>query len=114
MLKELIALDETHPEVSQVWRASEVGECETYLGHVRLGHEALPMPGRVKHLLHDGNVHERDVVTHLNAKGFRVLHSCITGQMSVQTDIGLRVFGHPDGILDMPCLLYTSPSPRDS
>ncbi len=100
MLKETI-LDETvDPVVSDVWRASEAGElCEAYLCHVRLGHQPLPMQGRIRHLLDDGNVHEDDIVARLKNGGFDVLNTgdkqlyvhCVSGSININ--------GHPDGIL---------------
>lgn len=102
MLKELIAEDIREPAVSEEWRASEVGECETFLCHLRLGHPALPFTGRVRHMLDDGLMHEHDIVNRIRSKGFKVLHSYSEGQMLVHCydKDGLIIVGHPDGILD--------------
>lgn len=103
MLKELIAEDIREPVVTDEWRASEVGECETFLCHLRLGHPALPFTGRVRHMLDDGLMHEHDVVDRIRGKGFKVLHSYSEGQLLVYCydKGGLGVIGHPDGILDV-------------
>lgn len=103
MLKERIALEEKLPEVSTVWRASNVGECETFLCHERLGHEPLPFTGRVRHMLNDGVTHEHDIVTRLKAAGIVVMHSYVEGQAEVACSLKPFVVGHPDGILDVPC-----------
>lgn len=88
------------PVVSDVWRASEAGDsCEAYLCHVRLGHQPLPIQGRIRHLLDDGNVHEDDIVRRLKNGGFDVLYSgdrqlyvhCVSGDININ--------GHPDGVL---------------
>lgn len=102
MLKELIAEDIKVPTTIDEWRASEVGECETFLCHLRLGHSALPFTGRVRHMLDDGLMHEHDVVDRIRSKGFKVLHSYSEGQMFVHCydKDGIAVVGHPDGILD--------------
>lgn len=102
MLKELIAIEEKIPGVSSIWRASEVGECETYLCHVRLGHESLPFTGRVRHMLSDGVTHEHDIVDRLRAAGIGVLHSYAEGQTKVHCTDSPSVSGHPDGVLDVP------------
>lgn len=102
MLKERIALEERQPEVSPIWRASEVGECETFLCHVRLGHESLPFTGRIRHMLEDGITHEHDIVNRLRAAGITVLHSYVEGQAEVHCAKRPLVIGHPDGVLDMP------------
>lgn len=102
MLKERIAGEEKIPEVSSVWRASEVGECETYLCHVRLGHESLPFTGRIRHMLSDGVTHEHDIVDRLRAAGIGVLHSYTEGQAKVHCTDSPLVSGHPDGVLDIP------------
>jgi len=101
MLKELIAEDETTPEGSSIWRASEVGECETYLGHLRLGHKPLPLTGRVRHMLQDGVKHEHDIVDRLLGKGVTVMHSYIDKQLEVRCNDNPYVSGHPDGILSL-------------
>lgn len=102
MLKEKIALEEVVPKVGSVWRASEVGECETFLGHVRLSHESLPFSGRVRHMLDDGIVHEHDIVDRLRRAGITVLHSYADGQAEVCCSLDPLIIGHPDGILDVP------------
>lgn len=102
MLKERIALEERTPEISPVWRASEVGECETFLCHVRLSHEPLPLTGRVRHMLDDGVTHEHDIVNRLRSEGIIVLHSYVEGQAEVHCSFDPIVFGHPDGVLDVP------------
>ena len=100
MLKETIKDEIVEPVVSDIWRASEVGElCEAYLCHVRLGHQPAKMLGRVRHLLSDGNMHEDDIVRRLKSGGLDVLH---TGdeQMYVHCTTGpIRINGHPDGVL---------------
>ena len=103
MLKELIAKDVREPLVTEGWRASEVGECEAFLCHLRLGHPALPLTGRVRHMLDDGLMHEHDVVDRLRSKGFKVSHSYSEGQLLVHCydKDGLCVVGHPDGVLDV-------------
>jgi len=102
MLKELIAADTLEPAIASDWRASEVGECETFLCHKKLGASATPMTGRVRHLLDDGVMHEHDVVDRLRSKGIKVLHSYVEGQVHVvcYEDKDITVLGHPDGILD--------------
>jgi len=102
MLKELIAEEASVPVLSKVWRASEVGECETFLGHLRLGHDALPFTGRVRHMLQDGYVHERDIVNRLESKGVKVWHSYASGQLEVDCVDDPYVVGHPDGVVDVP------------
>ena len=102
MLKEKIALEEKTPQVSTIWRASGVGECENYLCHVRLGHEPLPLAGRVRHLLDDGVTHERDIMNRLRASGVTVMHSYAEGQVEVTCSLIPLVTGHPDGVLDVP------------
>lgn len=103
MLKELIAKDVGEPLVTEVWRASEVGECEAFLCHLRLGHPALSLSGRVRHMLDDGLMHEHDVVDRLRSKGFKVSHSYSEGQLLVHCydEDGLCIVGHPDGVLDV-------------
>ncbi len=100
VLKETIKDEIIEPVVSDVWRASEVGEsCEAYLCHIRLGSEPLPMRGRVHHLLDDGGLHELDIVRRLRSGGLDVLYSgkdqlyvhCVKGDISIN--------GHPDGVL---------------
>lgn len=108
MLKECIALEERTPGVSLVWRASSVGECETFLCHERLGHESLSMTGRVLHMLQDGVTHEHDIVSRLRSAGITVLHSHVEGQIEVCCSAKPRIVGHPDGVLDVP-----SAFPRD-
>ncbi len=102
MLKELIAEDVREPTTSEEWRASEVGECEAFLCHLRLGHLALPFTGRVRHMLDDGLMHEHDIVNRIRSKGFKVLHSYSEGQLLVHCydEGGITVLGHPDGVLD--------------
>lgn len=102
MLKERIAGEEKIPEVSAVWRASEVGECETYLCRVRLGHKSLPFTGRIRHMLSDGVTHEHDIVDRLRAAGIGVLHSYVEGQAEMRCLDSPLVRGHPDGVLDVP------------
>jgi len=102
MLKEFIALEEKIPGVSSAWRASEVGECEAFLCHTRLGHEPLPMSGRVRHMLQDGVTHEHDIVSRLQSAGIKVLHSYVEGQTEVHCSSDPLVSGHPDGVLDIP------------
>ena len=103
MLKELIAKDIKEPTTTDEFRASEVGECETFLCHLKLGHPALPFTGRVRHMLDDGLMHEHDVVDRIRSKGFKILHSYVEGQVLVHcyNKDGLTVVGHPDGILDV-------------
>ncbi len=104
MLRELVAEDTQESQVtsSSAFRASEAGECETFLCHLRLGHLSEGMSGRVRHMLDDGNMHERDIVSRLRSKGFRILHSYSDRQMLVRCydKDGIIVVGHPDGILD--------------
>lgn len=109
MLKETIKDEIINPVVSDVWRGSEAGElCEAYLCHMRLGHQPLKMPGRIRHLLDDGNMHEKDIVNRLINNGFDVVH---TGedQMYVHcvNQDGIIINGHPDGMLrDVPDELH--------
>jgi len=102
MLKELIAEDVQEPKVTKLFRASEVGECETYLCRVLLGHHPLPMSGRVRHMLADGITHEKDIVERLVREGVDVKHSCLDSQLSIVcVDEGdLKIPGHPDGLLE--------------
>ena len=79
-----------------------MGECETFLCHVRLKHEPLPFTGRVRHLLDDGVTHEHDIVSRLRSAGITVLHSYAEGQAEVCCSFEPLVTGHPDGVLDMP------------
>lgn len=102
MLKELVTDEVIEPEVSGIFRASQVGQCEAFLCHQRLGHAALPLPGRVKNVLKDGRMHERDVVTQLINKGIEVKHSCLDGQIEVCCFRDPYVLGHPDGIMRVP------------
>jgi hypothetical protein len=102
MLKELIADEVIEPEVTGMFRASQVGMCPTYLCHQMLGHPTLPMPGRVKHLLDDGRTHELDIVTRLVNKGIEVQHSCLDGQAEVCCLARPYVIGHPDGVIRVP------------
>lgn len=108
MLKELIAEDVQELKPAKLFRASEVGECETYLCRVLLGHEAIPMSGRVRHMLSDGITHEKDIVERLILEGVDVQHSCLDQQMSIECvgDADLRVPGHPDGFLRYPPLQF--------
>lgn len=103
MLKELIATDVIAPSIINEWRASEVGECETFLCRRRLGEPAIPFTGRIRHLLDDGLMHEHDVVDRLCSKGIKVLHSYTEGQAQVvcYEDNDITVLGHPDGVLDV-------------
>lgn len=101
MLKELIAKEETAPSISRTWRASEAGECETWLGRSRLRHPVLPFSGRVRHMLQDGQDHERDIVQRMTSKGIKVMHSCLDGQIDVRGLSNPHVSGHPDGILEL-------------
>ena len=100
MLKETIQDEVVDPVVSDTWRASEAGEeCEAYLCHVRLGHQPLPMKGRIRHLLDDGNVHEEDIVKRLRTGGLDVLNTG-TNQLYVHcVDGDIKINGHPDGLL---------------
>jgi len=102
VLKEKIALEERIPEVSAIWRASGVGECETFLCHERLGHKPIPLTGRVRHMLDDGVTHEHDIVDRLRSAGITVLHSYVEGQAEVHCSSDPLVTGHPDGVLDVP------------
>jgi len=101
MLKETILDEAIDPTVPDTWRASLVGEeCEAYLCHMRLGHEPLPMKGRIRHLLDDGNMHEDDIVNRLVNGGFDVLY---TGSEQLYVHCidqdGIVINGHPDGVL---------------
>ena len=102
MLKELISVETLEPTISTSWRASQVGMCETLLCHKHLGHEALSISGRVKHLLNDGVTHEHDIVTRLVNKGIEVKHSCLDGQTDVCCSSDPYVPGHPDGVIRTP------------
>jgi len=102
MLKELITEEVLEPEQTGVFRASQAGMCETFLCHQMLGHEALPIPGRIRHVLDDGRTHERDIVTRLLNKGIEVKHSCVDGQVEVCCVARPYVNGHPDGIMRTP------------
>lgn len=101
MLKETIKDESIEPAVGDTWGASLAGEqCETYLCHMRMGHQPLPMAGRVRHLLDDGNMHEDDIVARLRVGGFDILY---TGDNQlylhcVRCD-GIVINGHPDGVL---------------
>jgi len=103
VLKQLIAADIREPTVTEGFRASEVGECEAFLCHLRLGHSALPFTGRVRHMLDDGLMHEHDIVNRIRSKGFKVMHSYSERQLLVHCygKDGVTVVGHPDGILDI-------------
>jgi len=103
VLKELLSEEVKEPVLTEEWRASEVGECETFLCHLKLGHPALPFTGRVRHMLDDGMMHEHDIVDRIRGKGFKVLHSYSEGQMLVHCydKDGIVVLGHPDGVLDV-------------
>jgi len=101
LLKETLLDEAVDPTVPDTWRASLVGEeCETYLCRMRLGHQPLPMKGRVRHLLDDGNMHEDDVVNRLKNGGLDVLY---TGDEQLYVHCvsqdGIVVNGHPDGVL---------------
>lgn len=101
MLKETIRDEVVEPVVSDMWRASEAGEeCEAYLCHTRLGHEPLPMKGRIRHLLDDGNVHEDDVVNRLKNGGIDAQYTG-DNQLYVHCvdEDGVMINGHPDGLL---------------
>ena len=102
MLKQLIAEDVRESVTTEGFRASEVGECEAFLCHLRLGHSALPLTGRVRHMLDDGLMHEHDIVNRLRSNGIKVLHSYSEGQMLVHCydKDGISIVGHPDGVLD--------------
>ena len=102
MLKENLAEIIQEPRVSNTFRASEVGECETFLCYSRLGYPALPLTGRVRHMLDDGLMHERDVVTRLRGVGFKIRHAYPEKQMLVRCydRDGITVVGHPDGVVD--------------
>jgi hypothetical protein len=100
VLKETLLAEVVNPVVSDIWRASEAGEpCEAYLCHMRLGHQPLPMEGRVRHLLDDGNMHEDDIVQRLKDSGLNILHTgedqlyvhCVEGPINIS--------GHPDGMI---------------
>jgi len=106
VLKERITSEEKTPKASTIWRASEVGECETFLCHVRMGHESESFSGRVRHMLDDGVTHEHDIVTRLRTSGIKVLHSYVEGQIGVQC--ASNVTGHPDGILDVTMTMTSS------
>jgi len=119
MLKELIA-EEDVIEVVQAFkffRASEAGECETYLCHKALGHTPLSLPGRVRHMLADGATHERDIVERLQNKGIDVQY-CLDRQMTVKCvdEPDVQVSGHPDGLIEHQApgfeLDYTEPGFR--
>jgi hypothetical protein len=103
MLKERIAEDVTLPKPFTGWRASEIGECETFLCHNKLGHPAAPFSGRIRHLLDDGVMHEHDIVDRLRSKGFVVLHAYDEGQLDLlpYRAEGIEVTGHSDGVIDM-------------
>ena len=107
MLKELIAGETGSPEYVPWWRASQVGECETFLCHLRLGHSSIPFSGRVRHMLDDGLVHEHDIVDRLVSKGIGVFRSYVDGQAEVHCSNKPYVVGHPDGILDVPSFEFT-------
>ena len=100
MLRETIKDEVVDPVITDIWRASEVGElCEAYLCHVRLGNQPAKMPGRIRHLLDDGGLHEKDIVNRLKQGGFDTLY---TGddQLYVHcVDGDVRINGHPDGLL---------------
>jgi hypothetical protein len=102
VLKELLAEEVKEPVLTEEWRASEAGECETFLCRLRLGHPAIPFTGRVRHMLDDGLMHEHDIVDRIRSKGFKVLHSYSEGQMVVTCydRDGIVVRGHPDGVID--------------
>ena len=101
MLKETLQDEIVDPVVGAAWRASEVGEsCEAYLCHTRLGHQPLPMKGRIRHLLDDGNMHEDDIVRRLKNGGLDVLY---TGEEQLYVHCvkykDIIINGHPDGVL---------------
>ena len=102
MLKELIGVETLEPAISTSWRASQVGMCETLLCHKHLGHEALSISGRVRHLLNDGVTHEHDIVTRLVNRGIEVEYSCLDGQTDVCCSSNPYVPGHPDGVIRTP------------
>ena len=109
MLKETIQDEVVDPVVTDVWRASEAGEeCEAYLCHVRLGHQPLPMKGRIRHLLDDGNVHETDIVQRLKNGGLDVLNTGANQLYIHCVDDDIKINGHPDGLLrNVPAWLQT-------
>jgi hypothetical protein len=101
LLKETILDEVVEPVISDMWRASEAGEeCEAFLCHTRLGHQPLPMKGRIRHLLDDGNVHEDDVVARLKNGGIDAQYTG-NDQMYVHcvNEGGVIINGHPDGLL---------------
>ncbi len=101
MLKETIRDEVVEPVISDMWRASEAGEeCEAYLCHTRLGHQPLPMKGRIRHLLDDGNVHEDDVVARIKNGGIDAQYTG-DNQLYVHcvNEDGVIINGHPDGLL---------------
>lgn len=102
MIKEHQAELIQNPEEFVGWRASMVGNpCETFLGHMRLGHEYKPIQGRVKHMLEDGNLHEHDIVKRCEESGYKVLHSYRDRQLTLKIQLrdNLVISGHSDGIL---------------
>jgi len=84
------------------WRASEVGACEVLLWHTKMRHKSLPIGGRVRHLLEDGNVHERDIAERLVRCGFNVRNTCLDGQAELVVSKRPHVVGHPDGFVINP------------
>lgn len=75
--------------------------CETFLCHMQLNDDYKPPQGRVKHMLDDGKVHEKDIVERCIASGYGVSYSCLDKQLELQVTLepGLTISGHPDGIL---------------
>lgn len=83
MLKEYVEEYYQEPEEFTTWRASMVGNpCETFLCHTKLGHKYTPPRGRVKHMLEDGNLHEKDIVQRCINAGYQVLHSVLISNLS--------------------------------
>jgi len=100
MLKETLQDEVIDPTISDVWRASLVGEpCEAYLCHTRLGHQPSKMEARVRHLLDDGKMHEGDVVARLINGGIDVRDAGEDQPYVHCIDGPVKINGHPDGTL---------------
>jgi len=84
------------------WRASEAGACEVLLWHTKMRHKPLLIGGRVRHLLEDGNVHERDIAERLVRCGFVVRNTCLDGQAELVVSRKPYIVGHPDGFVTNP------------
>jgi len=102
ILKERIAEEVIQPGYMNWWRASEAGACEVLLWHTKMRHKSLPIGGRVRHLLEDGNVHERDIAERLVRCGFDVRNTCLDGQAELVVSRKPHVVGHPDGFVTNP------------